>query len=291
MVLFLIFCITIFNLYFKHQFYNHTHRNIVNLDKIPFVINPFDKLFCPINGFKCPDEKCDCSLHCKGNYEKIHIYDHEEVVLFHEKLKTGTYCLPTGAIKCHLKSSMPVYSANNWICVSRNKNIWKDNHFIACKSPFATNNDLNILFDYKTSKKASVTVSDYYEMHNGKLRYGCKCNSKDNRGNKMVALDQVPFTCVPDYCLSNFTNNTQDIGWDGTQCKCDPFSHEIPNDKTSPCINVRVGVHNNEYKSFVKCTNRFTPKREPIYCNEPYLEFSKTITFGNFPMDFLKKTL
>lgn len=289
-VLFLIFCITVFNLYYKQQLFTQSHRNVVDLNEIPFAFNPFDKLFCPINGFKCPDDTCDCSQYCKGNYEKIHIYD-EELVLFHEKLKNGTYCLPKGALQCHLKSSMPVYSVNGWTCVPRNNNVWKNNHFIACQSPYAQTNALNILYDNKNQKEVDSPITDYYEMHNGQMRYQCSCQSKDIRGNLMVALDEVPFTCVPDQCLSNFKNNVQNIGWKVDHCDCGPYNHEIPNDLTTPCIDSELGVKNFKFTGVLKCTNRESIVKHPIYCNENYFTFTKRINFDMFATQYVRDAI
>lgn len=291
LVLFLIFCITIFNVYYKQQWYAQSKRNAVSLDAIPFAFSPFDKLFCPINGFKCPDETCDCAHYCKGNYEKLHIYDDEHVVLFHEKLKAGTYCLPKGALKCHLKSSIPVYSVNAWTCIPRNTNVWKNNHFVACKSPYAKDNGRNILYDHKTGKQASTAISNFYEMHNGRMRYQCRCDSKDFRGNKMIALDQVPFTCVADYCLSNIDDNNRNIGWRVDRCDCGPYGHENPRDDTSPCIQTAVGLKDSTFTGFTKCTNTHSVDRQPIHCNKNYFTFQKEMTFDNYARDFLKKQI
>lgn len=265
-------------------------RNVVAFDTVPFAFNPFDKLFCPINGFKCPDETCECSNYCKGNYDKMNVFQDEDIVLFNEKLTPGTYCLPKGALKCHLKSSIPVYSINDWTCVSRNHNIWKSNNFIACKNPYAKDNSLNVLFDRQTNAAASSVAKDYYEMFNGKLRYECQCGSLDVRGNKMISLEQVPFTCVSDYCLANFKNVTQDIGWKNGQCNCGPYSHENPKDLTSPCVDSLIGMKDNVFTGIVKCTDRYSFKKEPIYCDmhKNIFTFEKEMTFHSIPTHFLK---
>lgn len=297
LVLFLIFCITLFNLFYKHQVVSlfQTKRNVVSLNSLPFAFNPFDKLFCPVHGFKCPDDTCDCSLYCKGNYEKLNIYENEDIVLFHEKLMPGTYCLPKGALTCHLKSSIPVYSMNNWSCIPRNNNVWKGNHFIACKNPHAENNDLNQLWDRKLGEKASTELADYYEMWNGQLRYECRCESKDMRGNSMLALEEVPFTCVSDYCLSNFKNTLQDIGWKNGECNCGPYQHEKLNDKTSPCLNAVMGMQQHTFNGFLKCTDRQSIEKETLFCSSTmknnYFTFEKQITFGSYPIYFLKNVV
>lgn len=284
LVLFFVLCITIFNLFYKKNLFLQPKRNVVKLDVIPF--STLDKLFCPINGFKCPDETCDCLDYCKGSYEKINIFDNEDIVLFNEKLAPGTYCLPKGALKCHLKSSIPIYSNNDWICVPRNQNIWNSNNFIACKSPYAKNNNLNVLFDHKTNDIALSVSKDYYEMYNGKLRYECKCNSKDVRGNPMISLEEIPFTCVSDYCLANFKNVQQAIGWKNGECDCGPYSQD---DKTSPCIDSLIGMKDNVFHGVVKCTSKHSFKKELIYSNDKtFWQFDKTITFTSLPVEFLK---
>lgn len=249
--------------------------------------NPFDKLFCPINGFKCPDEHCDCSYFCKGNYEKVTVLPNEEIILYNEKLVPGTYCLPTGGLKCNLKTSVPVFSSNGWVCLSKNIS----SHF--CKHPLSENNNLNILIDQSTGEEAS-NITDLYEYFNGKLRYQCQCNSTDKKGNAMVALDEVPFTCVPDYCLQNF-QNTKTFGWDPVKkiCDCKHNKNEM-NDPLLPCINIHEGFDNEiEYYGYVKCTHPYSFVEEPIFCapQEKFFQYHKNITFNSIPMEYLNKTV
>ncbi|GFQ81313.1 uncharacterized protein TNCT_455601 [Trichonephila clavata] len=272
-------------------------RNITNYDTIPNGFNTFDKLFCAINGFKCPDYNCECSQYCTGNnYEKINIFEGDEVILFNEKLDSGTYCLPKGFSKCNLNTSIPFYSANDWICIPRNNNIFKGNNFIACKSPFAKDNSLNVLVDNKTGKIVTSFVKDFYEIYSGKFRYECQCGSKDVKNNPMINLEEVPFKCVSDYCISNFLNVSMNIGWDPIkkECNCQPFANENSEDLTTPCVQFKTGMsQNNTFNGIVKCTDKNSFTSYPMYCSnrENFFSFEKTITFEELPQNYLRNVI
>lgn len=300
LVLFLVFSITIFNLFFKQdlrKLFNPKY-SVDILGTIPNPFNPYDKVFCSIYGFKCPDTNCICSNYCKGEYEKVNVYENEQFILFNEQLTPGTYCLPKGALECYSKSTIPIYSANNWVCVNKNSTVWKNNMMSACQNAFSENNQLNYLIDLKTGDKVGTDIKDFYEMYNGKLRYECFCGSKDKKGNKMITLDEVPFTCVSDYCLSNFKNANLNIGWDPIQkqCNCQQYAHENPNDLTSPCIDVKVGINSQHtFIGAVKCTHKTSFQEEVLHCSPSmannFFTFTKTIMFDKKPIEYLREII
>ena len=260
------------------------------------ILNADGKLFCPITGYKCHDETCDCKSLCKGKYSKFKIYPDENVIMFSEKLAPGTYCLPVGFEHCNVQKSIPIYSVNGWICISKNPAIWNADHFVACQNPYAQDNSLNFLLDTKTNTQVTNDIiNDYYELYNGKMRYQCSCNSLDKSGNKLVHLDDVPFKCVSDYCLAKLTFRRGISGWNNStkQCDCGHLLHENPNDLTSPCIEQSYKLQQNVFSGTVNCMNNVSLKEYPIYCNNTsgILTFQKTFIFSDNPLEYLNKTI
>lgn len=257
------------------------------------IYDPFDTLFCSMKGFKCENRNCHCAHYCKGNYAKYHIYESDEVIISNERLTPGTYCLPRGLDACNTKTTRPIYSVNGWQCINKNSAVWKGDVQIACQSHLARNNAENYIYDHKYNVEADQRVTDYFEVYNGTLRYGCKCNSLDLRGNRMLALDEIPFTCVTDYCLKNISNSGL-VGWDPVTktCDCSGFPHEVANDLTSPCASVRSRVRNDVLVGQVPCQNlsSFEPKaiRCPMYRGtDNFISFETRVGGHSNPLDFI----
>lgn len=300
LIIFFIFVITIYNIFYKPSLYKlfNGNKKLSNIIDLPDVLDSDGKLFCSINGYKCQNERCDCKSICKGEYNKFIIYPNENVVMFNEKLSPGTYCLPKGFEHCNVQTSIPVYSVNAWMCISKNPAIWNKNSFIACQNPYAEDNSLNVLMDTKNNTPVTnQIIQNFYEIHNGKMRYKCVCNSLDKNGNKLIHLDDLPFKCVSDYCLSKLQYKRGIPGWNHItkECDCGHLMHENPNDLTSPCVEEIFTLHNNTFSGAINCMTLNSLQEYPIYCHQNNLsgqiQYKKIFNFSDNPIDYLKAVI
>lgn len=300
LIIFFTFLISIYNLFYKSSIYRlfQLNKKPTNFLDLPTILYSDDKLFCSISGYKCENDLCDCKTICNGQYNKFKIYPDENVVMFNEKLSPGTYCLPKGLEHCNMQSSYPIYSANGWICLPKNPSIWSRNHFIACQHSYAQDNSLNVLLDLKENKVVTgEDIKDFYELHNGKLRYQCNCASNDKSGNKLINLDEFPFKCFSDYCLLKLRLNRKIPGWNNVtkECDCGNLLHENPNDFTSPCIDGINELNGVTLTSSTICKNKISLYDHPIICNTKndigLLKFTKIVHFSDDPLDYLNAVI
>lgn len=300
LIIFLIFVISIYNVFYKPSIYKLFYGNekVSNFIEIPDVLDSDGKLFCAINGYKCQNERCDCKSICKGEYKKFIIYPNENVVMFNEKLSPGTYCLPKGFEHCNVQTTIPIYSVSGWMCISKNPAIFNKNNLIACQNPYADNNSKNVLMDTKTNTPVTnEVIEDYYEMHNGQMRYQCRCGSLDKNGNQLIQLNDIPFKCVSDYCLSKLHHRRGIPGWDHDkkQCNCGNLLHEDPADLTSPCVEETFALNGNTFLGAIKCMTLNSFEEYPIYCHSNNLSgqirFKKIFNLSEDPLDYLRKII
>lgn len=297
LIIFLIFIISIYNIFYKPSIYKlfNGNKKLSNFIDLPDVLDSDGKLFCSINGYKCQNERCDCKSICKGEYNKFIIHPDENVVMFNEKLSPGTYCLPRGLENCNGQTSIPIYSVNGWMCISKNPAIWNKNSFIACQNPYAEDNSLNVLMDTKNNTPVTNQIIDnFYEIYNGKLRYQCSCNSLDKNGNKLIPLNDIPFKCMSDYCLSKLHYKRGIPGWnDNTkQCDCGHLMHENPNDLTSPCVEETFKLNNNIFSGAINCMSLNSLQEYAIYCHpnnlSEQIQYKKIFNFSDNPIEYLR---
>lgn len=302
LIIFLIFIISIYNLFYKPGIYNlfGINKKSSKFTEIPpnTVSSSDTKLFCSINGYKCENDMCNCKTVCSGQYKKFQIYPEENVIMFNEKLSPGTYCLPKGFEHCNVTRSVPIYSVNGWICVPKNPSIWNNDNFVACQNSYAIDNFLNVLIDRKTNLPiTNEIINDYYELYNGKLRYQCSCNSLDKSGNKLIHLDEIPFHCFSDYCLEKIKFRRGIPGFNSItkQCDCGHLDHENVNDLSSACVEKAFQFQKNILSGSINCMNSNSLREHYIFCNKQnisgVLTFEKIFHFSDNPIDYLNAVI
>lgn len=296
LIVFLIFVISVFNLYYKPSVLYLFRPKTSKFLNFPIPLQSDEKLFCSITGYKCENEGCDCSTLCKGKYEKFTVHPNDHIVMFSEKLVVGTYCLPQGLTICHLQHSIPVYSMSGWICVSKNPEIFQNNHMIACQNPYSEDNSLNQLIDMKTNQVVTPTdiVQNYYEIFNDGFRYKCHCGSLDKSGKPLIALEAIPFQCASDYCLEklHYWRNVPGFNSITKECDCGQYKHEDSSDRTSPCVQDAFKMKDFNLLSIVHCTLPHSLKKRALYCNESnslgIMSFTKKVEFSKKPLLYIE---
>lgn len=300
LVMFLVFLISIYNLFYKPAIYNlfDINKKSSKFTEIPNMISSDAKLFCSITGYKCEDHSCNCKSVCSGQYKKFHIYPDENVIMFNEKLSPGTYCLPKGFEHCNVQRSVPIFSVSGWICIAKNPSIWNNGHFVACQNSYSVDNSLNVLIDRKTNQAVSnEVINDYYELHNGKLRYQCHCGSLDKNQNKLIPLDEIPFRCFSDYCLEKLHFRRGIPGFNSLtkQCDCAHLPHENAYDLSSPCVEKAFQLQKNTFSGSINCMKTNSLREHFIFCNKQnvsgVLTFEKIFNFSDNPIDYLSAVI
>jgi hypothetical protein len=201
------------------------------------------------------------------------------------------------------KTSFLYYTTKGWRFATKHPQVWNDRGHptVACHSPFAKNNALNVLYDRLSNqpvKGNEDVVEDLDErlLSDGRNRYECRCDSKDLRNNKMISLPEFPFVCLPDPCTREVYGATFP-GWNGTECDCGSSSSSIswrnrdPNDPASPCVSMPRDQNQHIYR-FVPCTDERSGHRNDtgFYCpSDETTYFKKTIFFTDSPLEVLKQ--
>lgn len=300
LIVFLVFLISIYNLFYKPGVYHlfGINKKPSKFTEILNITSSDAKLFCSINGYKCETPSCNCQTICSGQYKKFHVYPDENVIMFNEKLSPGTYCLPKGFEHCNMQRTTPIYSVNGWVCISKNNAIWNNDRLVACQNSYSVDNSLNILIDRKTNQPLSnEIIKDYYELHNGKLRFQCTCNSLDKSGNRLIHLDEIPFRCFSDYCLEKLHFRRGIPGFNSVtkQCDCAHLQHENVNDLSSPCVEKAFQLQKNIFSGSINCMNINSLREHFIFCNKQnmsgILSFEKILNFSDNPIDYLNTVI
>ena len=203
--------------------------------------------------------------------------DSDNIIVTNYELEKGkAYCLPKSRF-CNSKVARPVYTSEGWSCIAKNPQVWTSTgKKVACTSPYAINNEYNILFDRKENSIVTIDtqIENLYEMYNGELRYECQCYSLDKMNNTMVSIPTMyPFVCFTDYC-KKYVFQAGFKGWTGTECDCGPLKHLDVNDKTSPCVvsTTELNLNDSELTARVSCVDKFSTSIENVifYCPDTY---------------------
>lgn len=273
------------NLYYKPHLSNK--NKIVSW--LEWFIDPIKKSTCQQQGFKCPlDEPCDCEKICGNEYVLFNVGT-ERIYVMNKKLSPGMYCLPKGVNRCNMKVNYHVFSLAGWSCLPLSEDVFKGDKRRACKSEEAENNDLNVLWDLKSNKRAENDIEDYYEEYNGKMRYQCDCQSKTLDKTPMISV--FPFVCSADYCLRDIPNPLKKMGWDGTKCDCKPYFNLDPFDEKSPCRKQLSRIEDQRFIGRVDCMTEDSFIKHSLFCpeNTTNVQFTEVILKGSSnPTDFIK---
>lgn len=261
--LFVIFSVTIIKIFWKPVTFSTppVSRGYTNVSNPEFL---YHKLFCPVTGYKCETDACDCQTLCGETFVKytVSIDSRDQFYLSTIQLEPGTYCIPRKSNECNTFTTYGIYNLQGWSCVLKYPHLYAGEHgnsIVACKSKYAKNNVDNYLWDKLTNSITERMDGDPFELlDDGSFRYECHCHSFDFMNNPMKALKMFPFTCVSDYCVRNiyqaaaagFNENTQ-------QCECEPGTNKDLNDFTTACVPPAVVVMDRDIVTgFKSCTSK-----------------------------------
>lgn len=187
------------------------------------------------------DDFVDCASYCKVEDGVAYKFiDEVESMLREGSVRTGSYCVPTAAVRCNTNTSLLVYGRDEWRCLPQTRAFAGEggNKIVACDGNLLDRSTGRV---WRDSIDHTLRFSSVDElMGDGSYRFVCP-PSTDRLGNPRIPCPLDRLYLLENYCASVIPYASLDIrpNFETGACVCDDNTR--PDPQTGICMPLSIG--------------------------------------------------